>query len=398
MLSECVAVSYAALVTADSHAMRSQSCDPGWFEVRDAAAIPSPGLLIYHERVQENLRRMLAIAGAPERLRPHIKTHKIREVLEMQLALGISKFKCATLAEAEMAARAGVPDLLLAYPPVGPNLAGLAGLRRALPKTRFSVTCDHPGGLQELSRSAAATRPGEALEVLVDLDIGQHRTGLPPGSQAAELYALIASLPGLKPGGLHAYDGHIAHTDPAARAVACDEAFAAVLALKESLIKAGLPVPRVVAGGTPTFPIHARRADVECSPGTCVFWDAGYASKLPDLDFLPAAVLLTRVISKPGANRLCLDLGHKAVASEMPQPRVRFLNLEDAKPVVHSEEHLVVETARSDEFVVGQSLYGIPWHICPTVALHSHVAVVKNGALSGFWEVAARGRRLALGE
>lgn len=383
--------------------MESQSCNLDWFEVRDAAAIPSPGLLVYYERVQENLRRMLAIAGAPERLRPHIKTHKIREVLAMQLALGISKFKCATLAEAEMAARSGVPDLLLAYPPVGPNLAGLAKLRTAFPRTRFSVICDDPGAARELSRTlsgntARASGPEEALEVLVDLDIGQHRTGLPPGPEAVELYALIASLPGLKPGGLHAYDGHIAHTDPAARAVACDEAFVPVLALQNSLIKAGLPVPRVVAGGTPTFPIHAPRADVECSPGTCVFWDAGYASKLPDLDFLPAAVLLTRVISKPGPNRLCLDLGHKAVASEMPQPRVRFLNLEDAKPVVHSEEHLVVETARSDEFVVGQCLYGIPWHICPTVALHSHVAVVKNGALSGYWEVAARGRRLALGE
>ncbi|MHC1763009.1 MAG: D-TA family PLP-dependent enzyme [Verrucomicrobiia bacterium] len=383
--------------------MESQSCDLDWFKVRDAAAIPSPGLLVYYERVQENLRRMLAIAGTPERLRPHIKTHKIREVLDMQLALGISKFKCATLAEAEMAARAGVPDLLLAYPPVGPSVAGLVSLRRAFPKTRLSVICDNPGALRALSRSisgddARVTRAEEALEVLVDLDIGQHRTGLPPGPEAAELYALITSLPGLKAGGLHAYDGHIAHTDPAARAAACDEAFASVLALQNSLMKAGLPVPRVVAGGTPTFPIHARRADVECSPGTCVFWDAGYASKLPDLDFLPAAVLLTRVISKPGSNRLCLDLGHKAVASEMPQPRVRFLNLEDAKPVVHSEEHLVVETARSDEFVVGQCLYGIPWHICPTVALHSHVAVVKNGALSGYWVVAARGRRLTLGE
>ncbi len=381
--------------------MQSEFYARNWFEVRDAAAIPSPCLLVYHERVQENVRRMLAIAGAPERLRPHLKTHKIREVLELQMGLGITKFKCATLAEAEMAAKAGVRDLLVAYPPVGPSLAGLASLRKAFPQTRFSVICDDPGAVRELSNSvsshnARASGPDEALEVLVDLDLGQHRTGVSPGPPAAELYALIASLPGLAPGGLHAYDGQISHTDPAARAAACHEAFAPVEALKNSLIRAGLPVPRVVAGGTPTFPIHARRAEVECSPGTCVFWDAGYAGKLPDLDFLPAAVLLTRVISKPGSNRLCLDLGHKAVASEMPQPRVRFLNLDDAMPVLHSEEHLVVETAGRDAFAVGQCLYGIPWHICPTVALHSHVAVVKNGAFSGSWEVAARGRRLAL--
>src|SRR5207302_169959 len=86
------------------------------------------------------------------------------------------------------------------------------------------------------------------------------------------------------------------------------------------------------AGGTPTFPIHARRADLECSPGTCVFWDASSASKLPDLSFLPAALVLTRVISKPAPDRLCLDLGHKALASEMPHPRVQFLNLPDKTP------------------------------------------------------------------
>ena len=85
---------------------------------------------------------------------------------------------------------------------------------------------------------------------------------------------------------------------------------------------AGLPVPSVVAGGTPTFPIHARRPDVECSPGTSVFWDWSYSTILPDLDFLPAVLLLTRIVSKPGENRLCLDLGHKAVASENPPPRV----------------------------------------------------------------------------
>src|SRR6185436_281284 len=108
--------------------------------------------------------------------------------------------------------------------------------------------------------------------------------------------------------GLHAYDGHIVHPDPAERRKACESAFDLVFALRDDLTNLGLPVPRIVAGGTPTFPIHAQRKDVECSPGTCVLWDAGYASKLPDMDFLPAALLLTRVVSRPGANQLCLDL------------------------------------------------------------------------------------------
>jgi D-serine deaminase-like pyridoxal phosphate-dependent protein len=381
--------------------MIPESVSSNWFDLRDVAALPSPCLLIYRERFEENLRRMVALAGGAGRLRPHIKTHKMREVLEAQLALGIVKFKCATLAEAAMAADVGVPDLLIAYQMVGPNVGHLAELIRAFPRTKFSVICDAAEAIAALSmmaRSLARGEPGRpddpgGLEVLLDLDVGYHRTGVPAGAEAARLYGLIARSPGLRPGGLHAYDGHIADSDPAARAAACDSAFAPVAALRRELEAAGLPVPRIVAGGSPTFALHARRPGVECSPGTCVFWDAGYASKLPDLGFEPAALVLTRVVSKPGLNRVCLDLGHKAIAAEMPPPRVRFLNLEDASPVMHSEEHLVVETA-NPHLRLGDCLYGVPWHICPTVALHSEAAIIQKGGLAGRWKVAARDRVL----
>jgi D-serine deaminase-like pyridoxal phosphate-dependent protein len=127
-----------------------------------------------------------------------------------------------------------------------------------------------------------------------------------------------------------------------------------------------------------------------------VLWDAGYGTKQPDLPFIPAAVLLTRVISKPGENRLCLDLGHKAVASEMPHPRVIFPALPDATAISHSEEHLVIESAQAGDYAVGQALYGIPWHICPTVALHSEAWLVENGRACERWPIVARARRLTI--
>jgi len=142
--------------------------------------------------------------------------------------------------------------------------------------------------------------------------------------------------------------------------------------------------------------MHARRGDVECSPGTCVLWDFGYADTLRDLDFLVAALVLTRVISKPGVNRLCLDLGHKAVAAENPHPRVRLLGLEDAQFVTHSEEHLVLEAPRANQFSVGDVLYGIPRHICPTVALHSEAVVIRDGHAVERWKIAGRERRLTI--
>lgn len=339
---------------------------------------------------------MVAIAGSPERLRPHIKTHKIREMIELQLAVGIKKFKCATIAEAELAAMAGVPDMLLAYQPVGPALRRLAELIRTYPKTKFSVVCDDESAIGVLSEIRQSENKNEPLEVLLDIDVGQHRTGVPVSPKAVKLYWTIASSAGLKPGGLHAYDGHISDADPKVRKEACDAAFAPVAAFKNDLQESGLPVPRVVAGGSPTFPFHASRTDVECSPGTTVFWDSGYGNKLRDLDFLPAALVLTRVVSKPGANLLCLDLGHKALGSEMPHPRVQFLNLSDYNAVTHSEEHLLIETADANKFSVADCLYGIPRHICPTVALHSSAVVIEGRGIVGSWRVAARERRISI--
>ncbi len=360
--------------------------------VENEADVASPSLLIYAERVTENLRRMLAIVGSPARLRPHIKTHKLAPIVAQQVALGVTKCKCATIAEAELAARAGATDVLLAMQLVGPNVARWIALTQAYPGVAFSTLVDDSGALANYGRAAVAA--DSTLELLIDLDVGFRRSGIAPGQAARELYRAMATTRGIRAGGLHAYDGHLHQADLGERVVAADAGFALVSALCDELKRDGLPVPRIVCGGTPTFPIHARREGVECSPGTCVLWDAGYAKKIPDLDFLNAAVLLTRVISRPASNRLCLDLGHKAVASEMPQPRVIFPALPDAQPVVHSEEHLVIETPRAAEFPVGTALYGIPWHICPTTALHDSVQVVRGGRVTEQWRVEARARRL----
>ena len=372
----------------------TQTTAPLWFGIGNVDEVPSPSLLVYPERVEENVQRMIGLAGGVERLRPHMKTHKMPEMIRLQLARGITRFKCATIAEAEMTAARGARDVLLAYQPVGPNSVRALQLVQQYPQASFAVLADDEAALRNLSD--VFSRSKATMSVLLDIDCGQHRCGVEAGPAAVALYRLIDSLPGLKAGGLHAYDGHIHDTDLAVRTRNCEAAFAPVMKLRGELQSSGLAVPRVVAGGTPTFPLHAKRADAECSPGTCVFWDFGYADMLPDMDFLVAALVLTRVISKPAGSRLCLDLGHKAIASENPQPRVRLLGLEDAQFVTHSEEHLVVETPRAGEFKVGDVLFGIPRHICPTVALHSEAVVVRAGRAVERWKVAARERRLTI--
>jgi len=366
----------------------------GWDHVENEAEIPSPALLIFPARVEENIRRMVDIAGGPEPLWPHVKTHKLEPLVRMQLGKGITKFKCATIAEAEMAATAGARAVMLAFPPVGPAPRRLVELQQAFPETQVCTIADSEESIRALA--AAARAAGAELEVLLDIDCGMHRTGVALGDEAVRLYRLIEDTEGLRAGGLHAYDGHIHEPDLEQRTAACDAAFAPVLRLREELLQLGLAVPRLVAGGTPTFPVHARHRDRELSPGTCVLWDFGYGDKFADLPFQPAAVLLTRVVSKPGADRLCLDLGHKAVAAENPPPRVLLLELPDATPIAHSEEHLVVETARANEFAVGACLHGIPRHVCPTVALHSEAWVIESGRVSACWPITARARRLSI--
>ena len=365
-----------------------------WYTVENVAEIPSPALLVYPARAEQNIRQAVAIAGDARRLRPHLKTSKLPEVVRMHLDQGIARFKVATIAEAEMAAAAGAADVLLAYQPVGPNVARIVRLVRTFPATRFSAVVDDAATVTAIGEAAVAA--GVVVDLFLDLDGGMHRTGIAAGEHAVDLYRLLSATPGVRAAGLHMYDGHVRATDLAARRQASDEAFAAVVAMKAALAGAGLAVPAVVAGGTPTFPIHATRTGVECSPGTSVFWDAGYASTLPDLPFVPAIVLLTRVVSRPTPTRLCLDLGHKAVASENPHPRVTLFGLEDATAVGHSEEHLVLETARAADYPVGTPLYGVPWHVCPTVALHDEAVVVREGRAGERWRVTARARTLTI--
>lgn len=362
-----------------------------WMRIANPEEVPSPALLVYPERIEANLRTMIRIAGGPDRLRPHVKTHKLAEVVALKRSLGIRKFKAATIAEAELCAQGGAPDVLLAYQPVGPNQARLVALAQKFRACRFSCLVDDLGVAQSLGAAAAAGRV--TLGSMLDLDVGIGRTGIAPGLDAIRLYRRMHGMIGLEAAGLHAFEGNPPGRGPEF-AKQVDAAFAPVLQLRDALLREGLPVPAVVAGGTPSFSVLARQPGLELGAGTGVFWDVSYAEQFPHPGFQFAAVLLTRVVSKPGTRRLCLDLGHKAVASEMPQPRVRILGLEDAAFVRHNEEHLVVESDRAAELPLGSVLYAVPRHICPTVALHDDVVTVRDGRAGARWRVAARGRRI----
>jgi D-serine deaminase-like pyridoxal phosphate-dependent protein len=136
------------------------------------------------------------------------------------------------------------------------------------------------------------------------------------------------------------------------------------------------------------------RPGVQCSPGTFVFWDYSYKQVLPDEPYDYAALVITRIISIIDKHTVCTDLGHKSVAAENPLPRVHFLNAPGAIPTGQSEEHLVLKVEDASAFPIGKVLYGVPVHICPTVALYEKAITIRDNITSGQWAVIARSRKI----
>lgn len=361
-----------------------------WFEIDNIYELDSPALVVFPDRVKHNIQLAISMAGDVKKLRPHIKTNKSKEVTQLMMHAGIQKFKCATIAETEMLAQCNAPDVLMAYQPLGPKLKRFVSLVKKYPGTNFSCLIDNIAAANE--QSIFFQENNLSVSVYIDLNVGMDRTGISPGEKAIELYEHCSSLNGIIVVGLHAYDGHFRDIDFNVRKKNCDAAFSTVLALNEKL-----KLPNIIVGGSPTFSIHCKRENVECSPGTFIYWDKGYTDLCPEQKFLPAAVLVARVISLPTSSRLCLDLGHKSVAAENEiGRRVYFLNAPELKAISQSEEHLVVEAGEGHVYKTGDVLYGLPIHVCPTVAHYERVFTVEDGKLSGEWRNIARDRKISL--
>lgn len=358
-----------------------------WFQIDNIDDVPSPQIVVYPARVASNIKRAIDMIGDVSRLRPHIKTNKTAEVVRMMIDAGITKFKFATAEEGQMLGEEKAIDALMAYQPLGPRVTQLADLIVNFPATRFSCLVDNTAVAEKLS--AEFERIGRKLDVFIDLNVGMNRTGISAGS--FDLYTLCCTLPGLHVRGLHAYDGHLRDKDLASRKQQCDEAFNIVELLVKRITNAGLDEPVIIAGGSPSFSIHSKRANVECSPGTFVFWDKGYGDICAEQPFEPAALVITRVISIPSEGRVCLDMGHKAISAENDiSKRAFFLNAPDLKLISQSEEHGLAEIPSGYDFKPGDVLYVLPYHICPTVNMYQHMVTVDDHKAKETWEIKAK--------
>jgi 3-hydroxy-D-aspartate aldolase len=358
--------------------------------------IDTPALLIDLDAFERNLRTMAdKVAAMPGgvRLRAHAKTHKSPDIARRQMAAGAVGVCVQKVAEAEAMVDGGITDVFVSNEVLGRSkLARLAALAT---RAKLAVCVDHPDAAGALSE--AITQAGTAIDVFVEIDVGGGRCGVPPGEAAASLAQRVASLPGLRFAGLHAYHGSAQHlrTD-AERQAAIGSAVAKAVESRRLIEALGLPVPCITGAGTGSFEIEGASAVyTELQAGSYVFMDADYArNRAADggafRTFEHSLFLLATVMSRPVAERAVCDVGHKASSSDSGYPLV--VGIDGAEYVGASDEHGVLRLGRPEvRLAVGDKIRLIPGHCDPTVNLHDWFVGVRGDRVECLWPVSGRG-------
>ncbi|MEJ1221859.1 D-TA family PLP-dependent enzyme [Sediminicola sp. 1XM1-17] len=364
-----------------------------WYVIDNVEEVDSPSLALYKEHLLFNIQKMKEMVGNDiSRLMPHVKTNKMPKVMAQMITAGITSFKASTIAEAEMAAQEGAKAILLAHQLVGPKIARFTSLIGHFPDTVFSTIIDNVASAKHLNDIALLNNLH--IGVYIDINNGMDRSGIELGSGLEHLISEMINFKNLKFCGFHVYDGHLRESDFQKRKEQIEKGLQDINTLYVQL-KKDHPNLQLICGGTPSFTAHLLEESRICSPGTCVLWDWGYGDKMGEQEFKYAAILVTRVISKPTKGIVTVDLGHKGLAAENPiQHRVRFLNLSDYDLLSQSEEHGVLRVRDWESIEVGDVFYGVPYHICPTINLYDEVSVIEDRKKVATWQITARKRKI----
>ncbi|HKD82992.1 MAG TPA: alanine racemase [Candidatus Angelobacter sp.] len=365
------------------------------FRVPEAGRMLTPALLIDRDRVQHNIATTLRLLGGDaNRWRPHVKTAKLGYIMRMLVDAGVHQFKCATSLELTVACQAGAHDVLVAYPVVGANAARIQQIAEQHPGVAISVLVEN--------ESQAANWQGAPVSLFVDVNPGMNRTGVPEDHIDAivRLSQTIVSS-GLRFRGLHYYDGHLSKYGMAERCKQAHPGYEQLMRIVDTLAKVGLEVPEVITAGTPALPCSLSfprfsnaRFVHRVSPGTVVYCDATSVTQLPpEYGYLPAAGVMTRVVSHPAPGMITCDAGHKTVSADAGVPTCVVLGHPALEPLTPSEEHLPMRVRdRAPVPAIGELLFLVPRHVCPTVNNFDHAAIVSSGKLIAVERVSARGR------
>ena len=369
------------------------------FRIPGIADVLTPALVVYPEMIESNIARTLDLLhGDPDRWRVHVKTAKLGYTLRMLVERGIRNFKCATTLELLAGCRSGAADVLLAHPAVGANARRVREIAESFPKVRVSVLAENQEQIQQWC--------GGPVAVFLDINPGMDRTGVEQ-SRGTEVVRLVRAIfeAKLEFRGLHYYDGQYGEMAERQRVPASQAGYEHLLGMVSQIERAGAMVAEVITSGTPTIVsslaysgFRGKKFIHRVSPGTIVYNDATSLAQLPgELGYRPAVLVLTRVVSRPRAGMITCDAGHKAVSADAGLPTCLVVGHPELTPLSPSEEHLpmAVREGRAGP-QVGDALYLMPRHVCPTVNNFDCALLVRNGRIESVEKVSARGREAPL--
>ena len=374
----------------------------GWdrrYSVSGIEDVLTPALVMYPDRITANIERTLELlAGDANRWRVHIKTAKLDHTLRLLLDRGVRNFKCATTLELLVACRCGAADVLFAYPAMGANARRARDIAQQFPEARISVLAENQEQVQQWR--------GSRVGIFIDINPGMNRTGIDQ-SQTDKVVALTRSIAsaGLEFRGLHYYDGQFSALAEPERTPTAQRGYERLLEIVRALEGEGVHVAEVITSGTPTFPCSLAYEGFRggnfvhrVSPGTIVYCDATSLAQLPaEYGYRPAVLVLTRVVSHPHPGIVTCDAGHKAVSADAGVPTCIVMGHSELTPQSPSEEHLPLAVREgADSPNVGDALYLLPRHICPTVNNFDGALLVRNGNIQSVENVSARGHEAPL--
>lgn len=369
------------------------------YRVTNIEDILTPALVLYPERIESNIARTLELLGGDgNRWRVHVKTAKLGFTLRMMVERGIRNFKCATTLELLESCRSGAIDVLFAHPAVGANARRVREIADLFPSVTISVLAENEEQIQQWH--------GGRVGVFLDINPGMNRTGVEQ-SHSEDVVRLVRAIlqTKLEFRGLHYYDGQYGGLGERERIAAAHAGYEQLLKVVSEIESSGTNVPEVITAGTPTMAsslaydgFRGNKFIHRVSPGTVVYNDASSLAQLPhELGYQPAVLVLTRVVSHPRAGIITCDAGHKSVSADAGVPTCLVVGHPELTPLSPSEEHLPMAVAEGSAAPrVGDALYLMPKHVCPTVNNFDCALLVRNGRIESVEKVSARGREMPL--
>lgn len=352
--------------------------------------LDTPALCLDLDVMESNIRAVAETCRAAGiAWRPHAKGHKVSAIARQQLAAGALGVTCAKLAEAEVMAAGGVPDVLIANLVVGPKkIARLVALRRVADPI---VCVDHVDHVEPLSR--AFREAGLALRLLIEVNIGLNRVGVDPGQPAVALARSIAASPGVQLAGVMGYEGHLLALDDAAeKARQIHAALDVLVDTAEQIERAGIACPIRSCAGTGSYRISIQhRGITEVQAGGAIFMDAFYRHKcqVPELGY--ALTVLATIVGRPTPERAIIDAGRKAMNIEVHTPLV--LGHADITVQRLSAEHGELALPPAEQHLrIGDRLELVPGYADLTCMLHDVYYAFRGGRLAEIIPIEARGR------